>query len=60
VLWSVLTFEIPADRSVHVSVHLEGEYITQVASLLLSAGEHTARFRYATDYGSGAGSLTPF
>ena len=42
----------------HVSVHLEGEYIAQTASLILPPGEERVILRYATDYMSGIGSLT--
>ena len=59
VIWGGVSFEIPADRNVHVSVHLEGDYIGQVASMLLPPGELPASFRYETHYGSGIGSLVP-
>ena len=51
-------FEVPADRNVHVSVHLEGDLVSQVASLLLGPGEAPLAFRYETQYGSGVGTLT--
>lgn len=58
VYWGSMTFEVPADRSVHVSVHVEGEYITQAASILLPPGGPVA-LRYSTNYGSGIGQLVP-
>ncbi len=59
VVWGPVHFEIPADRNVHVSVHLEGDLVSQVASSLLGPGEENLAFRYETHYGSGSGSLTP-
>ena len=57
VVWGAVPFEVPADRNVHVSVHVEGDYITQVASMLLPPGEQPLVFRYETHYGSGVGTL---
>jgi len=51
-----VTFEIPADRAVHVSVHVEGDTIVQAASALLPPGE-SLQLTYATDYPTGRGSL---
>lgn len=59
VLWGPVTFEIPADRNVHLSVHLEGEYVAQAASMILPPGETDQVFVYATDFLGGIGSLTP-
>jgi hypothetical protein len=59
VVWGPVSFEVPADRNVHVSVHLEGDLVSQVASMLLPPGEGSLGFRYETHYGSGVGSLTP-
>lgn len=59
VLWAAVTFEVPADRNVHVSVHLEGEIVGQVASMLLAPGEAPLAFTYATHYSAGVGTLTP-
>jgi hypothetical protein len=59
VVWGPVHFEVPADRNVHVSVHLEGDIVGQVASLLLGPGEQALAFRYETHHGSGVGSLTP-
>ena len=42
---------------VDVSVHLEGDYIAQTASLILPPGEGRVGLTYATDYMSGIGSL---
>ena len=39
VYWGPVTFEIPADRNVHISVHCEGDAIVQAASALLPPGE---------------------
>jgi hypothetical protein len=58
VVWGPVSFEIPAERNVHVSVHLHGNVVGQVASLLLPPGGPVA-LRYATHYTSGVGSLTP-
>ena len=57
VVWGPVTWEIPADRNVHVSVHLEGDYLAQAASVILPPGEGRVALRYATDYMSGIGSL---
>lgn len=59
VLWGPVSFEIPGDRNVHVSVHLEGEYIAQAASLILPPGDGDVVLVYDTDYMSGIGSLQP-
>jgi len=56
VYWGTMTFEIPADRPVHVSVHVEGERIHQVASALLPPGE-SLTLTYATNYMSGVATL---
>ena len=56
VYWGPVTFEIPADRAVHVSVHVEGDAIVQAASALLPPGE-SLQLTYATDYPTGRGSL---
>ncbi|PUA82674.1 hypothetical protein [Nocardioides currus] len=57
VVWGSVSWEIPADRNVHVSVHLEGAYIAQTASLILPPGDGRVVLTYATDYRSGIGSL---
>ncbi len=56
VYWGPVTFEIPADRAVHVSVHVEGDAIVQAASALLPPGQ-SLQLTYATDYPTGRGSL---
>ena len=56
VYWGTMTFEIPADRPVHVSVHVEGERIGQAASALLPPGE-SLTLTYATNYMSGVATL---
>ncbi|WP_426242593.1 hypothetical protein [Nocardioides sp. LHG3406-4] len=59
VVWGPVTFEVPADRNVHLSVHLEGDIVGQVASVLLPPSPENLRFRYETHYKSGVGSLAP-
>lgn len=56
VYWGSVSFEVPADRAVHVSVHVEVERVGQVASALLPPGGSLA-MTYATDFMSGVGSL---
>lgn len=56
VYWGVVHFEIPADRACHVSVHLEGEYVTQAASTLLPPGGPLT-LTYETHYTSGIASF---
>lgn len=56
VYWGPVTFEIPADRNVHVSVHCEGGGIVQAASALLPPGD-SLTLTYATDYPTGRGTL---
>ena len=57
VVWGPVSWEIPIDRNVHVSVHLHGEHLAQAASLILSPGEERKVLLYATASG-GIGSLT--
>ena len=57
VYWGTVTFEIPADRNVHLSVHCEGDAIVQATSALLPPGE-ALTLTYATDYPTGRGTLT--
>lgn len=61
VYWGAVRFEVPADRACHVSVHVEGERLAQHASVLLTPGERgeTVRLHYATNYGTGIGTLVP-
>lgn len=59
VVWGPVTFEVPADRSVHVSVHVEADYVTQTASMLLPPGPGPLGYRYETHYTSGVGTLSP-
>jgi hypothetical protein len=56
VYWGSVSFEIPADRAVHLSVHIEVERIGQVATALLPPGP-AVTMTYSTDFGSGEGSL---
>jgi len=56
VYWGAVSFEIPADRAVHLSVHVEVERIGQVASALLPPG-NAVTLTYATDFRSGQGTL---
>jgi hypothetical protein len=57
VYWGLVSFEIPADRACHVSVHLEGDHIAQAASALLTPGE-SLQLTYQTHYMSGVGRLS--
>jgi hypothetical protein len=59
VVWGPVTFEVPADRNVHVSVHVEADYVTQTASMILPPGTSPLGYRYETHYTSGVGTLTP-
>lgn len=59
VVWGGVSFEIPAERNVHVSVHLHGDLIAQVASLLLPPGPDPIGFLYETNYVAGVGTLKP-
>jgi hypothetical protein len=56
VYWGSVSFEVPADRAVHVSVHVEAERIGQAASALLPPGNSVV-LTYSTDFMSGQGSL---
>lgn len=58
VIWGAVSFEVPADRNVHVSIHIEADYITQVASMLLPPNPQDQAFRYETHYASGLGALS--
>ena len=58
VVWGPVSWEIPADRNVHVSVHLEGDIIAQAASVILPPADGRAVLRYTTDHMSGIGTLT--
>ena len=58
VVWGPVTWEVPSDRNVHVSVHLEGEYVAQAASMILEPGEERRVFRYETNYLQGIGKFT--
>lgn len=57
VVWGEVNFEIPAERNVHVSVHISAEYLTQHASFILPPGEPNLRYVYRTS-SSGMASLT--
>lgn len=59
VFWGAVTFEVPADRNVHVSVHLEADFLSQVASMVVPPGQEPVAFAYETHYTAGAGSLRP-
>ena len=56
VVWGSVAFEVPADRPVHVSVYLHGEYMVQAASTLLYP-QHKGHLTYTPDYMSGIASL---
>ncbi|WP_181772175.1 hypothetical protein [Amycolatopsis pittospori] len=63
VSWGSVAFEIPADRNVHVSVHLQTNYAggaavaTPFASIVL--GAYPAPVRLATQFTNSEGSLLP-
>jgi len=56
VVWGAVAFEVPADRPVHVSVYLHGEYMVKAASTLLYP-QHKGHLTYTPDYMSGIASL---
>jgi hypothetical protein len=56
VFWGTVGFEVPADRPVHVSVHVVAEALAQAASMLLLP-EHKAEWTYHTLPGTGVASL---
>ena len=56
VIWGQVAFEVPADRAVHVSVYMHGEYMVQAASTLLYP-QHKGELTYTPDYMSGIASL---
>ncbi|SDS59757.1 hypothetical protein [Microlunatus soli] len=57
VYWGTVSFEIPADRACHLSVHVDSERIAQVASTLLPPGDLPVELTYATNFISGVGTL---
>ena len=57
VYWGSVSFEVPADRAVHISVHVEMQRVAQAASALLPPGA-SLELTYATDGRSGEGSLS--
>ncbi|KZB83393.1 hypothetical protein [Amycolatopsis regifaucium] len=62
VSWGSISFEIPADRNVHVSVHLQTNYgagltSTPYASIVLAP--HPSPVRLATRFTGAEGSLLP-
>ncbi|GAB3719156.1 hypothetical protein GCM10027598_31520 [Amycolatopsis oliviviridis] len=62
VSWGSVTFEVPADRNVHVSVHLQTNYgagssATSFASIVLAP--HQGPVRLATQLTSQGGSILP-
>jgi hypothetical protein len=58
VVWGQVSFEIPAERNVHVSVHVHGDVIALVASTLLGPGPAVG-LRYEVRGLSGVASLVP-
>jgi len=54
--WGQVTFEIPADRAVHLSVHLEAEAIRGAASILVPPGD-AVWLQYTVQKLGGRGSL---
>ncbi len=63
VSWGSVTFEIPADRNVHVSVHLQTNYATGVTSTPFASivlAPHPTPVRLAMQFTTNAeGSLIP-
>ncbi|MBB5853387.1 hypothetical protein ACFQ05_08795 [Amycolatopsis umgeniensis] len=63
VSWGSVTFEIPADRNVHVSVHLQTNYATGVTSTPFASivlAPHPGPVRLATQFTTNAeGALLP-
>ena len=57
VVWGPVSWEIPADRNVHVSVHLEGEYVAQAASMIMAPRTERQVLVYKTHYLNGIGEL---
>ena len=57
VFWGTVAFEVPADRPVHVSVHIIANSMTQSASALLLP-QHKPELTYNTNYRSGKGALS--
>jgi len=58
VIWGGVPCEILADRRVHVNVHVEADYVTRVASMLLPPADRSPAFRYETRYTPGLGAPT--
>ena len=56
VFWGTVAFEVPADRPIHVSVHLVANTMIQAATALLLP-PHKPELTYNTNYMSGQGSL---
>ncbi len=57
VFWGTVAFEVPADRPVHVSVHLIANTMTQAGTALLLP-PHKPELTYNTNYMSGQASLS--
>lgn len=57
VFWGTIGFEVPADRPVHVSVHVVAEQLAQAASMLLLP-DHKAEWTYQTHPVTGVATLS--
>ncbi|WP_460433696.1 hypothetical protein [Angustibacter speluncae] len=53
VVWGTVAFEVPADRPVHLSVHLQLDRLAYAASTLLLP-QHKAELTYSVSWGRGA------
>lgn len=53
VVWGSVAFEVPADRPVHLSVHLHLDRLAYAASTLLLP-QHKAELTYSVSWGRGA------
>jgi hypothetical protein len=53
VVWGSVAFEVPADRPVHLSVHLELDRLAYAASTLLMP-QHKSELTYSVSWGRGA------
>ena len=53
VVWGTIAFELPADRPVHLSVHLQLDRLAYAASTLLMP-QHKPELTYSVSWGRGA------
>lgn len=54
VLWGTVTFEIPGDRNVHLSVHVETDAVLYAASTVLPPDPEPVTMAYAAGWSGGA------